>query len=102
MWFIFAWFLNVSLWSPGDLTDWLTVSLRPPVACYFPIPDFSIWLVWSYMHMPAHMPLVWCMQKIARATSVYDTYCLGHWNEENERKIKNIKLNGWSFFFNLC
>ena len=26
--------------------------------------------------------------KIARAT-----YCLGHWNVENERKIKNIKLN---------
>ena len=24
--------------------------------------------------------------KIARATSFYDTYCLGHWNGENERK----------------
>ena len=45
---------------------------------------------------------VWCMQKVARTPSVYDTYCLGHWNEENERKNKNIKLNGWSFFFNLC
>ena len=32
--------------------------------------------------------------EISRATSVYDTYCLGHWNEENERKNKNITLNG--------
>ena len=24
--------------------------------------------------------------KIARITSVYNAYCLGHWNEENERK----------------
>ena len=23
--------------------------------------------------------------KITRVTSVYDTYCLGHWNEENEK-----------------
>ena len=23
--------------------------------------------------------------KKARATFAYDTYCLGHWNEENER-----------------
>ena len=23
--------------------------------------------------------------KIARAISIYNTYCLGHWNEENER-----------------
>ena len=31
----------------------------------------------------------------ARATSLMrvknSTYCLGHWNEENERKNKNIK-----------
>ena len=40
--------------------------------------------------------------KIARTTIVYDTYLLGHRNEENDRKIKNIKLNSWSFFFNLC
>ena len=31
--------------------------------------------------------------KKARATSVYDIYCLGHWKEENERKNKNIKFN---------
>ena len=24
--------------------------------------------------------------KIARATSAYDTYCLGHWNDEKEKK----------------
>ena len=24
--------------------------------------------------------------KIACITSVYDAYCLGHWNEKNERK----------------
>ena len=29
-------------------------------------------------------------KKIARTTFVYDTYCLGHWNEENQRKTKNI------------
>ena len=29
--------------------------------------------------------------KIAYTTSVYDTYCLGHWNKENERKIKKIR-----------
>ena len=30
--------------------------------------------------------------KRARATSVYDTYCLGYWNEENERKIKKHQI----------
>ena len=35
--------------------------------------------------------------KIARLTSVYNTYCLGHCNEEKERKIKNIKLNNYLF-----
>ena len=25
---------------------------------------------------------------IAHVISVYDNYCLGHWNEENERKKK--------------
>ena len=43
--------------------------------------------VTSLMHAEnKHMPLL------------FMTHCLGHWNEENERKIKNIKLNGWSFF----
>ena len=51
---------------------------------------------------PAHMPLVWHMWKIAHITFVNDTFCLGHWNKENERKNKNIKCNSWSFFFNLC
>ena len=37
-----------------------------------------------------------------RATSVFDTYCLGHWNEKIETKIKRIKLNNRSFFLNLC
>ena len=36
------------------------------------------------------------------STLVYDTYLLGHWNGENDRKIKNVKLNSWLFFFNLC
>ena len=31
-----------------------------------------------------------------------DTDCLGHWNEENERTKKNIKLNSLSFSFNLA
>ena len=30
------------------------------------------------------------------ATSVYNN-CLGHWNEENKKTNKNIKLNSWSF-----
>ena len=29
--------------------------------------------------------------KVARTTSVYDTYCLEHWNGESETKNKNIK-----------
>ena len=52
--------------------------------------------------MPVHSPLVWCVYKIARATSVYDIYGLEHWKEANETKSKNIRLNSWSFFFNLC
>ena len=32
-------------------------------------------------------PLVWCMLKVVRATSVYDTYCLGYRNDENEGTI---------------
>ena len=39
----------------------------------------------------AHAPPVWCVQKIARATSVYDTYCLGHWNDKNE----GTKQSNW-------
>ena len=31
--------------------------------------------------------------------SVYDFYCLGHWNEGNERKIKNIKLNDYREYY---
>ena len=62
----------------------------------------SIWCVRSHVHTPAHSPLVWCIQKIACITSVYGTYCLGHWNVKNERKIENIKLNSWSLFFNIC
>ena len=61
---------------------------------------FSIWCMWLHVHTPAHTPLVWCVLKIACVTSVYDTYCLGHWNEESHGKNKNIKLNSWSFFFN--
>ena len=34
-------------------------------------------------------------------TSLYDTYCLGHWNEGNERKIRNIKLNSIIFLQSL-
>ena len=30
--------------------------------------------------------------KIAHATSLFDTYCLGHWNEENKRKTKASTL----------
>ena len=30
--------------------------------------------------------------KIAHTTSVYGTYCLGHWNEENKRKSKTSNL----------
>ena len=30
---------------------------------------------------------------MAGATYVYDTNCLRHWNEEFERKNKNIKFN---------
>ena len=32
--------------------------------------------------------------------SVYKTNCLGHCNEENERKIKNIKLKSCHFALN--
>ena len=41
--------------------------------------------------MSANMPLVWCMWKIAHATSANDTYSLGHSNEENKR----IKASNW-------
>ena len=37
---------------------------------------FSFWCMRSHAHTPAHAPLVWCVQKIAHAVSVYDTYCL--------------------------
>ena len=55
---------------------------------------FSIWCVRLHLRMPAHLPLAWCL---ARTISVNVTYFLGNWNEENTRKMKNIKLNGWSF-----
>ena len=42
----------------------------------------------SFMHL-----------KIALTTSIYDTYCLGHWNQENKRKNKNFNFNSRSFFF---
>ena len=32
----------------------------------------------------------------------YDTYCLEPLNEENERKVRCIKLNSQPFFFDLC
>ena len=38
----------------------------------------------------------WMRVKSSTPTSVYNTYCLGR-NEKNERKIKNIKLNGYHF-----
>ena len=59
--------------------------------------DFSIWCVRLQVQPPAHAPRVWCVQKIAPATAIYDTYCPGHWNEENEKKIKNVKLNSYHF-----
>ena len=31
--------------------------------------------------------------KIACTTSVYNTYCLGHWSEQNQRKTKIIRLS---------
>ena len=34
-----------------------------------------------------------CTSTHTHATSLYDTYCPGHQNEENERKIKNIELS---------
>ena len=33
------------------------------------------------------------LKKMARATFIYDTYCLVDWNEENERKNKSIKFH---------
>ena len=63
---------------------------------------FSIWCVQLQTHTRAHTPLlVWCVLKIPRTTSVYDTYCLGHWNEEDQRKTEDIRLSSWSSFFNL-
>ena len=38
---------------------------------------------------------------LASTISVYVTYFLGYWNKENVRKIKNINLNGWSFYWPL-
>ena len=42
------------------------------------------WCVQLLVHMSAHSPLVWCMLNIAHINSLDDTFCLGHWNEENE------------------
>ena len=77
---------------------------------YLVTPVFSAWCMRLHAHThastrkhtQAHMPPVWCVLKIAATTSVYDTYCLGHWNEKNERKNKNIKLKRWSSCFNIC
>ena len=33
-------------------------------------------------------------------TLLYGTYFLVHWNAGNERKIKNIILNGYSEYYN--
>ena len=52
-------------------------------------------------HTPVHAPLLMRV-KIVRATSAYHTYCLGHWNEDNESKNKNISFNTWLLFFNFC
>ena len=38
--------------------------------------------------------------KIKCATSVYDTYCLGHWNDENE-ETKTSKLTADHFSLTL-
>ena len=64
---------------------------------YFAITGFSIWFGQLLVHTPPHVPLVWCMQKVARPSSVYGTYCLGYWNEENER----AKTSNWTveYFF---
>ena len=73
-----------------------------PAAGKRTISDFSIWCMRSHAHMPPQVQLVRYVQKIARNTSIYDNYFLGHQSKGNERNIKNIKLNGWSFFLNLC
>ena len=59
---------------------------------YFTITGFSIWFGQLLVHTPPHVPLVWCMQKVVRPSSVYGTYCLGYWNEENER----AKTSNWT------
>ena len=102
---IYKWFtkyLHIPTYAYVELFQLTTLgksvlNLPRPYHTY-PIKVFSIWCVRSQMHMPANTPLVWCVLKIARAISVYGTYCLGHRDEENERKNKNIKFNSWSFF----
>ena len=56
---------------------------------------FSIWHVSLHAHTKAHMPLVWCIEKIACTSNVYNTFCLEHWNKENKRKNKSIKFINW-------
>ena len=54
------------------------------------------------------MSLLYLMRAIAhahartRTTFVYDTYCLGHWNEENQIKTKNIIVHCSLIFGSLC
>ena len=53
---------------------------------------FSFWCVRSHEHTPAHAPLAWCVQKVARATSAYDTYCLGRWNKKKWNKDQKHQI----------
>ena len=59
---------------------------------------FSFWYMQSHAHTPAHAPLVWCVQKIAHAISVYYTYCLGKKTKDHERQNKSIKFNSTSTY----
>ena len=60
----------------------------------------SISCMQSQMHELAQVPLIWWVWKIACATSIHETYCLGHWNEENKiTKTSNQLADDFSLTF---
>ena len=49
-----------------------------------------------YTNIPAHVP----KNDTCTSTSTYNTYCLGNWNEENEKtKISNWRVVYFSLAF---
>ena len=67
--------------------------ITPYLDTFQAVSIFSIWCAIALAHAST-LAISLMRLRIVCATSVNNTYCLGHWN--------GSKLNIWSFLFNLC